>query len=645
MPGTRTGNQRDGGATISPDLVLRRNTSFDAAGAGLRPDEAALLELVDGQRTVNELLHESHLSGSVTMRLLRSLSDRGAVLGAREGSTGGRSRPTGGYATQDLTSIVPLVRDVQEMRDGHKGTPMPADAQAATPGRTDAPETAPPSTASGSIEAPARPEPVVPSGPKIAMGETPAPFRFVPGTPPPVGVSPAPAQDIEGVGSQQRPISVGPYRVIMRIAKGGFGSVYLARRRGPFGFERLFSLKVIRQYAAQETEALKAFEREARIGARLSHPNTQAVHHVGSHEGHPYLILDYVEGANLQDLLVEGRPTPAPLVVAVVADVLRGLQYVHEMIDEHEQPMQLVHGDVSTENILVGLDGAARLSDFGSVRSANSSGGPGSGPAVGKPGFMTPEQLQGERVDARADIFSMGIVLWTALTGKRLFADASFEATIMNVLRKPIEPPSAHGAPPCLDDLCLRALARSPAGRFPTAEQMRLALMKAAAQNGLLASSGDVTEWVRRAVGDSLSERRRRVLAETSSDPTPSSGASREAEAVVTEPRPRRRTPLLPGQRPTVRLDRVPDTMEIRSRRDDAVAEPADTDSVGGDQATAGRRATIVLVALGAAVAGGLLTSMLRPTARPADPPRVAEPAPAATAPVRAGATDAGAVR
>ena len=333
---------------------------------------------------------------------------------------------------------------------------------------------------------------------------------------------PVPVSDLSAVGGSESPAAsfrVGNYDVITRIAQGGMGSIYLCRRSAEKGFQRLFVLKAVRQHSAQTEAAIRSFQREARIGGLLAHPNVLSVIDVGNYQDQPFLILDYVDGASLSDLLADGdnpiRPAPS-VVVTIFLDALRGLQRAHDLQGVDGKSLGLVHGDFSPHNILVGTDGASRLTDFGSARlTALPEDRAEGGSPLGKPSYMSPEQLQGEPIDHRTDIFSVGVALWTALTGQKLFTDPSYEKTVMNVLRKKIPPPSTLGAPAALDDVCLRALSRTPGGRYASAEEMAQDLLQAAGGAHLVASPHQVGRWVQQSVGDVLADRRRRVLAAT----------------------------------------------------------------------------------------------------------------------------------
>jgi serine/threonine protein kinase len=332
-----------------------------------------------------------------------------------------------------------------------------------------------------------------------------------------------------GLATEPWPVEspgMGRYEVIVRIAQGGSASVYLCRCAGATGLQRLCALKVIREHSADVDAVARLFLREAEVGRLLKHPNLRAVLDVGQYQGQPFLLLDYVEGASLADLLRPRQRCSPSLVLPIILDVLRGLQHLHDLLDEHGTPLFPAHGDVSPENILVGSEGVARLSDFGSVEFGEartpSARDPGLRPlAMRKPAYLAPELLEGAAIDARSDLFALGVVLWTALTGRPLFAGASYEETVTNVFCKRVPPPSAFGGPRWLDDLCLQALTRKPAGRFHSAAEMASALIAIGARRGLLPGEHRVGSWVRETHAGVLSARRQRLQAIDRGDVAP----------------------------------------------------------------------------------------------------------------------------
>ena len=332
---------------------------------------------------------------------------------------------------------------------------------------------------------------------------------------------------------------LGNYDIGARLGRGGMGDVYVSRRNGASGFRRLFALKVVRQEADQASLALQSFVRELKVGQLLQHPNVQSVVDVGMHNERPFLVLDYVEGTDLEELLsVVGGPLDPTVVVAVLVDLLRGLQRAHDMVDEQGRWLGLVHGDVSLSNILIGVDGVTRLADFGSARfAAAGETGRADSETAGKPAYMAPEQLRRETLDAGADMFAAGVVMWTALTGQELFLAPTYEQTVRNVHHKEIVPPSTYGAPPCLDDICMRALSRERRWRCAVADEFAAELLRVAVPNGLLASPTRVGQYVRHQLGEALVERHRQIQAgfHGGQRPTPATAGvavSGEASAV-----------------------------------------------------------------------------------------------------------------
>ena len=302
------------------------------------------------------------------------------------------------------------------------------------------------------------------------------------------------------------------YEILLRIGRGGMGTVYLCRlSSATVGFRRLFALKLLRSHLSRDTQAAKDFLEEARVAGYLHHANVVAVCDAGFNGRQPYLVMDYVEGCSFKQLM-RGLPSRSPyLLLPIIIDALAGLHAAHTLQDESGTELKLVHCDVSPENILVGVDGICHLTDFGIARKANHSLG---ATTRGKPGYVAPEQITGQTFDHRADIFSMGVVLWGALTGQRLFSGKTVEEALLQVCNKPIPPPSAVGAQsyPALDEVVLRALSRDPNDRFDSAEEMMSQLGRIAAAHDGLASSKEIATWVREAAGTELTQRRLAIL-------------------------------------------------------------------------------------------------------------------------------------
>lgn len=310
------------------------------------------------------------------------------------------------------------------------------------------------------------------------------------------------------------------YEILLRIGRGGMGTVYLCRLDSAnVGFRRLFALKLLRNHLSSDTEAATDFLEEARVAGQLHHANIVAVYDAGFHGKQPYLVMDYVEGCSFKHLM-KSLPTRAPhLILPIIIDALAGLHAAHTLQDEFGTDLNLVHCDVSPENLLVGVDGTCRLTDFGIARRASRVLGT---VTRGKPGYVAPEQVTGQKFDRRADIFSMGVVLWGALTGTRLFEGNTTEETIEQVRKKTIPLPSAAGAQssPVLDDIVMRALSRNPNQRFDSAEEMLTALGRVALNSDGPATPKEIASWVREASGAELTQRRLAILDAARSNPT-----------------------------------------------------------------------------------------------------------------------------
>lgn len=303
---------------------------------------------------------------------------------------------------------------------------------------------------------------------------------------------------------------VGRYEVLARLKSGGMGSVYLCRASGNAGFRRLFAMKVLNIAQERNEKALADFFREAAVLSQMHHPNIVGIVDVGT-PSEPFLVLDYVEGGSLRELCLASPESRDPaMVLTIMLDALAGLAAAHRAMDEQGRPLEVVHCDITPHNLLVGVDGATRVADFGIAHTHGATDGE---IMLGKPGYVAPERLLREASDQRADIFSMGVVLYSALTGVEPFLGSTTDETLRATLERQIPPPSEVGfrPPPCLDWICMKALARDPRERFQTADELRLQLQKVAAQEGLLSTPSLVSQWVQSALGQSLAATRKAV--------------------------------------------------------------------------------------------------------------------------------------
>jgi serine/threonine-protein kinase len=290
------------------------------------------------------------------------------------------------------------------------------------------------------------------------------------------------------------------------------GTVYLCRTKSEqTGFRRHFALKLLRSHLSDDPRATEAFLAEARIAGVIHHANVIGVLDAGFHDHRPYLVMDYVEGCSLRQLIRAPDGKCPKLLLPVIIDALTGLSAVHTLRDDDGAELGLVHCDISPENLLVGIDGSCRLTDFGISRSIHFSD---SGVTQGKLGYLAPEQIVGSRFDQRADLFSMGVVLWNALTGRELFSGNELERRLSHPFEFSVPAPQEMGAEssPALDRVILRALSGNPTQRFGSAQEMLRELQSAAQMTWELATPNDIEAWVRNTAGTELALRRLTVL-------------------------------------------------------------------------------------------------------------------------------------
>ena len=248
--------------------------------------------------------------------------------------------------------------------------------------------------------------------------------------------------------------------------------VFAARASGVLGFERIVAIKRVLPGHSGDARFAAMFTNEARLAAKLSHPNLVAVHDFDRDEqGQLYLVMEHVDGADLRWLLEEGA-LEIPVALYIAAETLRGLSYAHELT-ENGKPMQIVHRDVSPHNILLSRDGTVKLADFGIAKAFAETGATAPGTLKGKLGYMSPEQIAGGSVDARADLFATGVVLYEMLTGQRLFAAGSDAEVIARVLHQPIATPMEVDPriPKDVSNVVMGFLARDREKRLPSAKK------------------------------------------------------------------------------------------------------------------------------------------------------------------------------
>jgi len=279
------------------------------------------------------------------------------------------------------------------------------------------------------------------------------------------------------------PIQFGKYTLFERIGRGGMAEVFKGRIQGPAGFERVFVVKRILPHLSDDTAFIKMFVEEAKLSARLNHPNIVHIFELGAVEGEYFISMEYIRGHDLSETMraiwkALGPPRPE-LVSYIGREACRGLAYAHSLTDENGRPLGMIHRDVSPSNVMLSYEGAVKMLDFGIAKALSDGTEPTKGGTLkGKYAYMAPEQTEGDHIDHRSDIFAVGIVLHEVLTGRRLFKGQNDVQTIERVRACQVPPPSAQNpaVPPALDQIILKALQRDPARRWSNAADMADAL-------------------------------------------------------------------------------------------------------------------------------------------------------------------------
>jgi serine/threonine-protein kinase len=327
--------------------------------------------------------------------------------------------------------------------------------------------------------------------------------------------------------SAQKPSSPNEsrYATLFKLASGGMASVWIGTVRGGMGFRQLVAIKKPHPHLLDEADYRAELLAEAALASSIHHANVVDVRDVEVRGDDVSLVMDYIEGASLAELLTrtqQGGPKLTPAVaVRICLDALAGLQAAHELTDDRGKPVGLIHRDISPQNILVGVDGLARVVDFGVAKFRKKDHSTTAGQLKGKIAYMAPEYLRNEAIDARLDVFAMGVVLWESLTAQRLFRGSHDVDTMQKVLQLEAQPVSrfsaeARGLEPVLEG----ALAKDLDRRFQSASAMAAALESAARSAGLVASARDVAELVKASFGPDLAARRAKVRERLANEPS-----------------------------------------------------------------------------------------------------------------------------
>ncbi len=308
--------------------------------------------------------------------------------------------------------------------------------------------------------------------PKAPAGATP---------PPPTPSAPAPRRREEPAAAvpSSGPDRFGQYEIIEKIASGGMAELYKAKRTGVEGFQKIVAIKKILPHLADDEEFVTMFADEAKLAAQLNHPNIIHIYDLGKiQEGGYFIAMEHVDGRDLRSIEQSGhahsQQLPVPLAVYIASKVASALDYAHRRRDAEGQDLNIVHRDVSPQNILISYEGEIKLCDFGIAKAASKASRTQSGALKGKIQYMSPEQAWGKPIDRRSDLFSLGVVLHEMLTGERLFRGDTDITVLEKVRSAEVIPPSRMNpeVPTNLDAIVLKALAKDPDERYANASDL-----------------------------------------------------------------------------------------------------------------------------------------------------------------------------
>jgi serine/threonine protein kinase len=322
-----------------------------------------------------------------------------------------------------------------------------------------------------------------------------------------------PPADAEGPGER-----FGDYVLIDRIAQGGMAELFLAKRRGVEGFEKIVAIKRILPELSWNREFVSMFINEAKIAARLSHPNIVQIFDFGKIDNYYFIAMEYVHGENLRALLQrsvqKGIPLSPELAAFIVARACAGLDHAHRKIDESGRPLRIVHRDVSPQNVLVSYDGDVKVVDFGIAKAVAENPEVTRGVLKGKLAYLSPEQVHGGSLDARSDIFAIGLVLYELLAGKKLFAQSDPAEVLDSIVHIDAETVvrSLSRSDRTLREVLRRSLAIDPENRFRSAGEMQMALEEYLRQRGDPGGTMQLTNLMRLLFDEKVGEHTSQIL-------------------------------------------------------------------------------------------------------------------------------------
>jgi serine/threonine-protein kinase len=457
--------------------------------------------------------------------------------------------------------------------------------------------------------------------------------------------------------------TLGRYEILMQVAKGGMAAVWAARLLGSRGFQKLVAIKTMLPDLSDDLDFEAMFQDEARLAARIRHPHVVEIVDLGEEDDWLYIVMEWVDGETIFTLNKHANAKggiPLPILLRIVSETCAGLHAAHELRDDRGQLLNLVHRDISPQNVMVSFDGIVKIVDFGVAKATGRLHETRvTGIMKGKVPYLSPEQLTTGKVDRRSDIFSLGVLIYVMVSGKHPFRADADPKTMDNICKRAHVPlrDLIPTVPPELEAIVDRALAKDPAERWPDCAAMQRVVDRLASSLGPPVTDGDVARYVRATLGELVEERRKRLavsiqLADARIATPAERGRRRSATrpAIGGAPLPATYAGILP-----VKLDGSPDEIELDvepdPEPDEAPVEQGGRPAPAPVVATRRRKRRsilpYVLLALVALLGGAVLavrTGRLRlpdairsrvppalaPYLLPREPPPAPEPAPAA---------------
>ena len=331
----------------------------------------------------------------------------------------------------------------------------------------------------------------------------------------------------------------GKYTLLDRIAVGGMAEIFLARQAGLEGFEKTIVIKRIRPHLSKQASFVKMFLNEAKLAAQLNHPNIVQIYDLGKINESYFIAMEYIFGRDMRRIIpkADTKEIPFPMVYAlkIASSVCEGLFYAHQKADIYGNPLNIVHRDITPENIFVSFDGTVKVLDFGIAKAANQIEQTKAGEIKGKLSYMSPEQCMGKPLDCRSDIFSLGTVLYEWITGFKLFTGESEVAILKNITEGKIYKPSYFKSdiPDAVEAILMKSLEKDRDKRYQTAWEMQYDLDQFLSQNEFTPSNIHLSNFLRQLFLDEMEDEKARLAQaapalDSSAPPPPPPGEPEE---------------------------------------------------------------------------------------------------------------------